>query len=205
MVKNLPAMQETKVQSLGWERSLGEGNGTHSSILACRIPWTGAWWAIHSMGLQRIKYNWAANVVTFLSPGGTFPNAHHRLLIVSYSFWWSCWHFFFWVLKYWRIMLWRRVKWSEVAQLYLTLCDPLDCSLPGSSIHGSFQARVLEWVAIAFSRGSSLPMDRTRVLHIIGRRFTIWATREALYWRVTWIKVNISFLRWYLCSLWWMR
>ena len=40
---------------------------------------------------------------------------------------------------------------SEVAQLCLTLSDPMDCSLPGSSIHGIFQARVLEWVAIAFS------------------------------------------------------
>ena len=40
---------------------------------------------------------------------------------------------------------------SEVAQSYLTLSDPMDCSLPGSSIHGIFQARVLEWVAIAFS------------------------------------------------------
>ena len=40
---------------------------------------------------------------------------------------------------------------SEVAQLYLTLCDHMDCSLPGSSIHGIFQARVLEWVAISFS------------------------------------------------------
>ena len=43
------------------------------------------------------------------------------------------------------------MKWSEVAQLCPTLCDPMDCSLPGSSIHGIFQARVLEWVAIAFS------------------------------------------------------
>ena len=41
---------------------------------------------------------------------------------------------------------------SEVAQLCLTLSDPMDCSLPGSSIHGSFQARVLEWVAIAISK-----------------------------------------------------
>ena len=41
---------------------------------------------------------------------------------------------------------------SEVTQSCLTLCDPLDCSLPGSFVHGSFQARVLEWVAIAFSR-----------------------------------------------------
>ena len=44
---------------------------------------------------------------------------------------------------------------SEVTQLCLTLCNPVDCSLPGSSIHGIFQARVLEWVAISFSRGSS--------------------------------------------------
>ena len=46
---------------------------------------------------------------------------------------------------------------SEVAQLCPTLCDPMDCSPPGSSIHGIFQARVLEWVAISFSRGSSQP------------------------------------------------
>ena len=45
---------------------------------------------------------------------------------------------------------------------------------------GFFQARVLEWVAISFSRGSSQPRDRTRVSHIVGRRFTVWATRKAL-------------------------
>ena len=72
-----------------------------------------------------------------------------------------------------------KVKWSEVAQLCPTLCDPKDCSLPGSSIHGIFQARVLEWIAISFSRGSSRPRDGTRVSRIAGRRFTIWATREA--------------------------
>ena len=67
---------------------------------------------------------------------------------------------------------------SEVAQSYLTLCDPMDCSLPGSSVHGIFQARILEWVAISFSRGSFRPKDRTQVSRIIGRRFIIWATRE---------------------------
>ena len=46
---------------------------------------------------------------------------------------------------------------SEVAQLYPTLSDPMDCSPPVSSIHGIFQARILEWVAISFSRGSSQP------------------------------------------------
>ena len=65
-----------------------------------------------------------------------------------------------------------------VAQLCLTLCDPMDCSPPGSSVHGIFQARILEWVAISFSRGSSRPRDQTRVSHVAGRHFTIWATRE---------------------------
>ena len=73
-------------------------------------------------------------------------------------------------------------KWkseSEVAQSCPTLCDPMGCSLPGSSVHGIFQARVLEWVAISFSRGSSRPRDWTQVSCIAGRRFTIWATWEA--------------------------
>ena len=68
---------------------------------------------------------------------------------------------------------------SEVAQSCLTLCDPMDYSPPGSSVHGISQARILEWVAISFSRGSSQSRDQTRVSHIAGRRFTIWATREA--------------------------
>ena len=72
-------------------------------------------------------------------------------------------------------------KWSEVAQLRPTLWDPKDCSLPGSSIHGIFQARVLEWVAISFSRESSWPRDRTRVSHMVGRCFTVWATGEVLF------------------------
>ena len=69
--------------------------------------------------------------------------------------------------------------WSEVAQLCLTLCNPMDCGLPGSSVHGIFQARILEWVSISFARGSSWPRDRTRVSRTAGRLFTIWATREA--------------------------
>ena len=67
---------------------------------------------------------------------------------------------------------------SEVTQSCPTLQDPMDCSLPGSSVQGIFQARILEWVAISFSRGSSRPRGRTQVSHIVGRRFTVWATRE---------------------------
>ena len=55
-----------------------------------------------------------------------------------------------------------------------------DCSLSGSSVHGTFQARVLEWIAISFYRVSSRPRNRTLVSCIAGRRFTVWATREAL-------------------------
>ena len=61
---------------------------------------------------------------------------------------------------------------SEVAQSCLTLHDPMDCTLPGSSVRGIFQARVLEWGAIAFSRGSSRPRDQTQVSCIVGRCFT---------------------------------
>ena len=85
----------------------------------------------------------------------------------------------------WNLSLYKKVgKWlekseSEVIQSCPTLCDPLDCSLPGSSIHGIFQARILEWAVISFSRRSFQPMDWTRVCHIVGRCFTVWATREA--------------------------
>ena len=59
-----------------------------------------------------------------------------------------------------------------VAQSYLILCNPMDCSLSGSSVHGILQARILEWVAIPFCKGSSQSRDQTQVSHIAGRFFT---------------------------------
>ena len=56
-----------------------------------------------------------------------------------------------------------------VTHLCPTLCDPMDCGPPGSSVHGVLQARILEWVAISLFRGSSQPRDRTRVSYIAGR------------------------------------
>ena len=64
-------------------------------------------------------------------------------------------------------------KESEVAQLGLTLCDPMDCSLPRSSVMGFSRQEYLQWVDISFSRGSSQPRDQTRVSSIVDRRFTI--------------------------------
>ena len=60
-----------------------------------------------------------------------------------------------------------------ITQSCPTLCDPVDCSPPGSSVHGILQARILEWVAVPSSRGSSQPRDRTQVSCIAGRFFTI--------------------------------
>ena len=64
------------------------------------------------------------------------------------------------------------------AQFCPTLCDPMDCSLPGSPVHGTSQARILEWVAILFSRAPSQPRDRTWVSCLAGGFFTVLATRE---------------------------
>ena len=67
-------------------------------------------------------------------------------------------------------------KWKELfVQSNLTLCDTVDCSLPDSSVHGILQARILEWVAMPSSRGSSWLRDQTQVSCITDRFFTIWA------------------------------
>ena len=78
----------------------------------------------------------------------------------------------------------------EVARSCPTLCDPMDCSLPGSPVHGIFQARVLEWVSISFSRRSSQPRDWTRVFCIVGRCFTIHPLEGWIYGNVVWLCVT---------------
>ena len=70
----------------------------------------------------------------------------------------------------------------KVTQLCPTLCHPTDCSPPGSSVQGIHQARILEWVPIPFSRGSSWPKDRTQVSCTAGRFFTVW-----LIWLKSWL------------------
>ena len=66
MVKNLPAMQETWVQSLGWEDPLEKGMATHSSILAWRIPWTQEPSSLQSMESQWVRYDWATNITILI-------------------------------------------------------------------------------------------------------------------------------------------
>ena len=92
-------------------------------------------------------------------------------------------------------------NWSEVPQSCLTLCNPMDCSLPGSSVHGIFQARILEWVAISFSSLSFRPRDGTWVSHLVGKRFTVWATREVISTRLG-IYYHISPMFLLFCPAW---
>ena len=105
--------------------------------------------------------NFPKNILSYLKIR-TVSEISFKFLVLTIAFVYSC-----------------EVKWSELAQSCPTLCDPMDSSPPGSSIHGILQARILEWVAISFSRGTSRPRDRTRVSHLACRGFTLWATGEA--------------------------
>ena len=98
---------------------------------------------------------------------------------------------FFTIWATWEPILPHRKKKVKVKS-FLTLCDHMDCSLPGSFIHGIFQARVLEWVVISFSR-SSQPRDRTWVSRIAGRHFTTWAIKEVLYYHI-WCNNSLKYL-----------
>ena len=175
-------MQETRVWALGWEDPPEKEMATHSSTIAWKIPWTEEPGRLQSMGLQRVRHDW----VTSLSLSGRYykcQNNHQIKTHMTQKLELS-------EMKSKRIMI-TMLKTSKGTfflhpsdvyvrgfLLYPTLCNPIDCSLPGFSVHGIIQAIVLEWIAISFSRGSSQPRARTRVSHIVDRLFTIWATRE---------------------------
>ena len=142
---------------------------THSSILAWKILWMEETGRLQSIGSQRVGHDWATSLFTLYTIGTNYTSAAAAKLLQSCptlcdprgdsppgspSPWDSpgkntgvgC-HFLLQCMK---------VKSeSEVVQPCPTLSDPMDCSLPGSSVHGIFQARVLEWGAIAFSNYTS--------------------------------------------------
>ena len=167
-VKRLSTMRETRVWALGWEDSLEKEMTIHSSTLAWKIPWTEEPGRLQSMGSQRVGHDWATSVSS-LSWGLVVYCllSHILLLLTRFSRVRLCathrrqptrlpcpWdspgkntgvgcHFLLQCVKVQRE--------REVAQSCPTLRDRMDCSLPGSSVHWIFQARVLEWGAIAFS------------------------------------------------------
>ena len=92
-------------------------------------------------------------------------------------------------------------KWKSVAQTCPTLCNLVAFSLPGSSVHGILQARILEWAAFSFSRGSYWLSDWTQVSCITGRFFTIWDTRAGYFVNLlTVVLVFFFFFFWYYIS-----
>ena len=94
------------------------------------------------------------------------------LLLTVISLSCNCFHLL--LQKPYLASLWMKVK---IAQSCPTLCDSMDYT-----VHGILQARILEWVAFPFSRGSSQPRDQTQVSRIAGGFFTRWATREVYEW-----------------------
>ena len=165
----------------------------HSSILAWRIPWIEEPGRLQFMGSQRVGYYWVTNTFRFLlSAAKETPLKMETFLKnvnVSYKSITSAWF-----SEFFPCLLFLR-RWAAlniipmthfggkvcspamhlpsmcvlVTQSCSTLCDPVDCSPPGSSVHGILQARILEWVAIPFSRRSYWPRDRTQISHISGR------------------------------------
>ena len=96
--------------------------------------------------------------------------------------------------------IYMRVKVKAlVSQSCLTLCDPMDYRLPGSSTRGILQARIMQWVAISFSRGSSQCRDGTWFSYTAGRFFTDRATREAQHTHINTLKTKQNVLFFHLC------
>ena len=102
--------------------------------------------------------------------------------------------FIFFGAGYWVLVLVLCVH-AESLQSCLTPCDPMDCSPPGSAVHGILQARRLECVAISFSRGASRPKDQTQISCIAGRFFIIWAIgKSKLYYIMDNFPFQIEFV-----------
>ena len=146
-VKRLPPMRETWVPSLGWEDPLEKEMATHSSTLAWKIPWEEPG-KLQSMGSQKSQTRPSDFTFTFLLWCGRVGRVSIALEAENARYLaWLC---------------------AQLLSHVRHFCDPMDCSLPGSSVHGILQAKILEWVAISFSRGSSQPRDQTHVSCVSG-------------------------------------
>ena len=153
-------MQETQVWSLGREDPLEKEMATHSILLPGK-----------SHGERRL----VGYIPWSRKESDSTEQAHTHLFL----------YVFMYICRYpWYITIISVYMCVCVCvllvQLCPVLCDRTDCSLPGSSVLGIFQARILEWITIPFSKGSSQPRDQTWVSCIAGKVFTDWVTREAL-------------------------
>ena len=177
-------MKETWVRSLGQENPPEKEMAAHSSVLAWRIPWTEEPGGLQSTGSQRVGHDWvdSTQVSTGVS-GGRSGSTTVALRPAASASPWNLWDVLIsgpisdllnetlwgWdpvisVLTGPPAWFWCTLGFVLHAQLFQscpTLCNPMDCSLPSSPVHGVLQARILEWVAISFSKGSSSPKEWT--------------------------------------------
>ena len=180
MVKDPPAIQKTWIPSLGWEDPLEEGMATHSSILAWRILWTEEPGGLQSMGSQRLRHDWVTNTVYRVNLRLSSYLSHKSIFILKNIYKCNA-NIIPNKINTTSLLLsntWPLFKFKGCGcmclhtQSCLTLCSPMYWSLPGSSVHEISQARILEWVAISFCRGSSQPRDQTLVSALASRFFT---------------------------------
>ena len=118
------------------------------------------------------------------------------MYINTYTYMYSIKHIYVFDVEIWYFDMFYTSNSSSsavlVAQSYLTLCDPMDCIPPGSSVYGTLQARILEWVAIPFSMGASKPRDWTWISCIEERFFTIWVTGKSPHKVLKYRYINIK-------------
>ena len=161
--------------------------------------WTGRPGVLRFMGSQRVGHDWATDLIWSecqISRKRKIATSGNNLFWFWFEYflpilckpqkkwdWSGCLNYVLAILKveltHSNSTTNKGAGEGEVAQLCPTLCNPVDCNLPSFSIFGILQAKILEWVSISFSRGSSRPRDRARVSCIGGRCFNLWATREA--------------------------
>ena len=168
MVKNLPGMQETSVQSLGRDDPLEKEIATHSSVLAWRIPWTKEPGRLQSMGSQRAGHSWKWLTHTIDSYYTHQKHPPPQVVRLYSRYWLSC-------------LIQFKARWKLQCVL---CCAVLSCSVMSNSAtlwtaaHQAplsmriLQARILEWVAMPSSRRSSQPRDWNQVSLIAGGFFT---------------------------------
>ena len=158
----------------------------YSSVLAWRLPGTGCrlWGRTES---DTTEATWEKqqqqNTMNFYVPTSqvAIVNTWHVLSINSHTLLLTNY------IKLFLSLIYICAVLCLVTQSCPTLCDPMDCHLPGFFVHGILEARILEWVAMPFSRGSSWPRNQTGVSCIAGGFFTSWATREAPYTSTTYL------------------
>ena len=148
IVKNLPAMQETRFRSLGQEDPLEKEMATHSSVLAWRIPWTEEPGRLQSMGSQRVSHDLATSL--------SFLSFFSVIVLIGSDAEGNC----------------MPIAAAKSLQLCLTQCGPIDGRPPGSVVPGILQARTLEWVAIHFLLQCVKVKSLSRVQHLV----TPWTT-----------------------------